>query len=49
MYEKMMTNTCLNKMKSKSKMHVSEMIRRKHVNNGLEMKSVPQAHVEEKS
>ena len=49
MYEKTTTNACSNKMKSKSKMHVLETIRRKHVNNGLEMKSVLQAHVEEKS
>ena len=49
MYEKTMTNTCSNKMKSKSKMHVLETIRRKHVSNDSEMKSVPQAHVEEKS
>ena len=48
MYEKMTTNACSDKMKSKSKMHVSETIRRKHVNNSLEMKSVPQTHVEEK-
>ena len=48
MYEKTSTNACSNKMKSKSKMHVSETIRRKHAYNSLEMKSVPQAHVEEK-
>ena len=49
MYEKTMTNACSSKMKSKSTMHVSEMIKRKHVYNSSEMKSVPQAHVEEKS
>ena len=48
MYGKTTTNTCSDKMKSKSKMHVLEMIRRKHAYNSLEMKSVPQAHVEEK-
>ena len=48
MYEKSTTNACSDKMKIKSKMCVSETIRRKHVYNSLEMKSVPQAHVEEK-
>ena len=45
----MMTNACSDKMKSKSKMYVSEMIKRKHVSNSSEMKGVLQAHVEEKS
>ena len=49
MYEKSTTNTCPSKMKSKSKMYVSEMIKGKHVCNSSEMKSVLQAHVEEKS
>ena len=49
MYERMTTNTCSGKMKSRSKMHVSEMIEGKHVDNSSEMKSMLQAHVEEKS
>ena len=48
MYEKTTTKACSNKMKSKSKMHVSEMIKRKHAYNSSEMKSVPQAHVRRK-
>ena len=42
----MMTKAWLSEMKSKTKMHVLEMIKRKHVNNSSEMKRVPQAHVE---
>ena len=49
MYEKSTTNTCPNKMKGESKRCVSEMIKEKHVYNSSEMKSVLQAHVEEKS
>ena len=48
MYEKSTTNACPNKIKSESKMCVSEMIKGKHVCNGSEMKSVLQACVEEK-
>ena len=48
MYEKSTTNACPNKMKCESKMCVSETIKGKHVYNSLEMKSVLQAHVEEK-
>ena len=48
MYEKSMTTACPNKMKSESKMCVSETIKGKHVYNSSEMKSVLQAHVEEK-
>ena len=48
MYEKATTRAYSSKMKSKSKTHVSEMIKGRAFNNNSEMKKVPQTHVKEK-